>query len=450
MNIELQKTGELTATLKIDLSPVDYEEKVNKVLKDYQRKAQMPGFRPGKVPFSLTKKMYGQAATADEINKLLSDALENYIKDNNLQLLGNPLPNTDKTQEVDWNNQNELSFYFDLGLAPSFEVNLSSEVDVPLYNIEPTDKMASDYLVDIRNRQGETIDVDIVEKNDFVKGDFIELNQDGIEKQEGIKSSGSINTSLLKAEQAVSLFTGLTVGTTVKVNPARITENVNEIATMLGVKTEQAEGLNSDFSFTITGINRMKPAEMNEEFFDKIFPGEEIKTEEQILDRIKIEISKSFATESERKFLNDTIEKLISKANITLPDEFVKRWLVETNQEKLTVEDVERDFSEYARSLRWQLIENKLVIEHGILVSDEEVKDVFRGYFRRPGSVDMDEETKNRIDSIAESFMKNKEDASRIKNQLFETKLIALLKEKIQPIQANLSYEEFIKLASSK
>lgn len=450
MNIELQKTGELTATLKIDLSPVDYEEKVNKVLKDYQRKAQMPGFRPGKVPFSLTKKMYGQAATADEINKLLSDALENYIKDNNLQLLGNPLPNTDKTQEVDWTNQNELSFYFDLGLAPSFEVNLSSEVDVPLYNIEPTDKMASDYLVDIRNRQGETIDVDIVEKNDFVKGDFIELNQDGIEKPEGIKSSGSINTSLLKAEQVVSSFTGLTVGTTVTVNPAKITENVNEIATMLGVKTEQAEGLNSDFSFTITGINRMKPAEMNEEFFDKIFPGEEIKTEEQMLDRIKIEISKSFATESERKFLNDTIEKLISKANITLPDEFVKRWLVETNQEKLTVEDVERDFSDYARSLRWQLIENKLVTEHGIFVSDEEVKDVFRGYFRRPGSVDMDEETKNRIDSIAESFMKNKEDASRIKNQLFETKLIALLKEKIQPIQANLSYEEFIKLASSK
>lgn len=450
MNIELQKTGELTATLKIDLSPVDYEEKVNKVLKDYQRKAQMPGFRPGKVPFSLTKKMYGQAATADEINKLLSDALENYIKENSIQLLGNPLPNTERTPEVDWTQDHELSFYFDLGLAPSFEVKLSPEVAIPLYNIEPTDKMATDYLVDIRNRQGETIDVDAVEKNDFVKGDFVELNPDGSEKSEGIKSSGSINTNLLKNEQAFSLLSGLTVGTAITINPAEISENVNEMATMLGIKPEQAEGSNSDFSFTITGINRIMPAEMNEEFFDKIFPGEEIKTEEQMLERIKKEISKSFATESERKFLNDTIEKLILDANITLPDEFVKRWLIETNQEKLSPEDVERDYSEYARSLRWQLIENKLVTEHGIFVSDEEVKDVFRGYFRRPGSEEMDEETRNRIDSIAESFMKNKEDASRIKNQLFETKLIALLKEKIQPIQANLSYEEFVKLASQK
>lgn len=355
MNIELQKTGDLTATLKIDLTNADYQENVTKVLKDYQRKAQMPGFRPGKVPFGLTKKMYGQAATADEINKLLSDALDNYIRENNLQLLGNPIANTEKTEQVDFAEATDMSFYFDMAMAPSFEVTLSPELSIPYYLIEASDKMATDYLADIRQKQGEM--------------------------------------------------------------------------------TESGE---------------MTPAELNEEFFEKIFPGEEIKTEEAMLERIKKEASQSFGTESDRKFFNDALEAIINAANITLPDDFVKRWLVETNTEKLTAEDVERDYDGYSRSLRWQLIENKLVTEYNIGISEEEVKDVFRGYFRRPGSGEMDEEMKARIDSIADSFMKNKEDAGRIRNQLFEKKLIDLIKEKVQPKQENLSYEEFVKLASTK
>lgn len=450
MNIELQKTGDLTATLKIDLTNADYQENVNKVLKEYQRKAQMPGFRPGKVPFGLTKKMYGQAATADEINKLLSDALDNYIKENDLQLLGNPLANTEKTEQVDFAEAGDMSFYFDLAMAPSFEVTLSPELNIPYYNVEASDKMATDYLADIRQRQGEMTDVETVEKNDVVKGDFVELNEDGSVKDDGLKTSGMINTALLKDEAVIDSLNGLQVGSTLVLNPSDITESNADKATMLGIEPEYANDINSSFNFTITSISRMIPAELNEEFFEKIFPGEEIKTEEDMLARIKKEASQSFGTESDRKFFNDALEAIINSANITLPDEFVKRWLVETNPDKLTAEDVERDYDGYSRSLRWQLIENKLVTEHNIGVSEEEVKDVFRGYFRRPGSEEMDEETKARIDSIADSFMKNKEDAGRIRNQLFEKKLIDLIKEKVQPKQENLSYEEFVKLASTK
>lgn len=357
MNIEFQKTGDLTATLKIDLTSADYEENVNKVLKDYQKKAQMPGFRPGKVPFGLTKKMYGQAVTADEINKLLSEALDGYIRDNKLQLLGNPLANTEKTQQVDFAEANDMSFYFDLAMSPEFAFELTPELSVPYYNISATDKMATDYLADLQKRHGE------------------------MSEEEGAEP---------------------------------------------------------------------KPAELNEEFFEKIFPGEGIKTEAEIIERIKKEADQSFVGESERKFFNDAIEAIIAKANIPLPDEFVKRWLVETNPDKLTAEDVERDYEGYGRSLRWQLIENRILTENNIFVSEDEVKDVFRGYFRRPGVDELDEETKNRIDSIADSFMKNKEEVGRIRNQLIERKLIDLMKEKLQPKQENLTYEDFVKLASTK
>lgn len=450
MNIELQKTGDLTATLKIDLTTSDYEEKVNKVLRDYQKKAQMPGFRPGKVPFGLTKKMYGQAATADEINKLLSEALDNYIRDNNLSLLGNPLANTEQTEQVDFAAASDMSFYFDLALTPSFEVNLGPELNVTYSNITASDKMATDYLADIRMRQGEMSEAEKVEKNDLIKGDFIELNDDGSVKEDGLTTSGTINTALLKDEETLYALIGAGVGNMITVNPSKITENDTEKATMLGITPEAAEATDSSFNFTITAINRMLPAEMNEEFFEKIFPGEEIKSEEEMLERIKKEANQSFSGESDRKFFNDAIEAIIEKANITLPDDFVKRWLVETNPDKLTAEDVERDYEGYSRSLRWQLIENRIITEHQVGISEEEIKDVFRGYFRRPGSEELDEETKKRIDGIADSFMKNKEDVGRIRNQLFEKKLIDLLKEKLQPKQENLSYEEFVKLASTK
>ncbi len=450
MNIELQKTGDLTATLKIDLQTSDYEENVNKVLRDYQRKAQMPGFRPGKVPFGLTKKMYGQAATADEINKLLSDALDNYIKENNIQLLGNPLANTEKTEQFDFSTAQNMSFYFDLAYSPSFEVKLSPDLGVTYYKITASDKMATDYMADIRQRQGEMTEVDKVEKNDLIKGDFIELNEDGSIKENGLATSGTINTATIKDEEILNSLIGSTAGSVIKVDTGKYTVTNDEKATMLGVTAEVAADASSVYNFTITAINRMIPAEMNEEFYEKIFPGAEIKSEAEMLEKIKQEANQSFVAESDRKFFNDALEALIESSNIALPDEFVKRWLVETNPDKLTAEDVERDYEGYGRSLRWQLIENRLVTEHNIGVSDEEVKDVFRGYFRRPGSEEMDEETKMRIDGIADSFMKNKEDAGRIRNQLFEKKLIDLLKDKIQAKEENLSYEDFLKMASSK
>lgn len=446
MNIELQKTGELTATVKIDLSPADYEEKVLKVLKDYQRKAQMPGFRPGKVPFGLTKKMYGQAVTADEINKLLGESLDSFIREQNLDLLGNPLANTGKTPQIDFSEPAEMSFYFDLGLSPQFELKLDGKSGIIYHRIEVSDKIASKYMDDLRRRNGTLTDVEVSEKGDLLKGDFAELDADGNVKPEGIISNGSVNPELFKDETIQALFGGVKVGDVVKFNPMQASGNATDVAAMLGISKEQAETLNTEFNFTVTGISRMIPAEMNAEFFEKIYPGVEIADESSLLEQIKKDAAGSFVGESDKKFFNDAIKYLIESSAIELPDDFLKRWLVDVNQDKLSAEEVERNYDDYARSMRWQLIENRMIREHNIQVSEEEIRDVFRNYFQRPGSAEMDEDMKKRIDGIVDSFMKNKEDVRRINDQLFEQKILAFLKEKIQPEEQSISYEDFAKL----
>ncbi|GAP43020.1 trigger factor [Lentimicrobium saccharophilum] len=446
MNIELQKTGELTATVKIDLSPADYEEKVLKVLKDYQRKAQMPGFRPGKVPFGLTKKMYGQAVTADEINKLLGESLDSFIREQNLDLLGNPLANTEKTPQIDFTEPAEMSFYFDLGLSPQFELKLDGKSGVIYHRIEVSDEIARKYMDDLRRRNGTLTDVEVSEKGDMLKGDFAELDTDGTVKPEGITSNGSVNPELFKDEAIQALFTGVKNGDVVKFNPMQASGNATDVAAMLGISKEQAETLNAEFNYTVTGISRMIPAEMNAEFFEKIYPGVEIADEAALLEQIKKDAAGSFVGESDKKFFNDAIKYLIESSAIELPDEFLKRWLVDVNQDKLTAEEVEKNYEDYARSMRWQLIENRMIREHNIQVSEEEIRDVFRSYFQRPGSAEMDEDMKKRIDGIVDSFMKNKEDVRRINDQLFEQKILAFLKEKIQPKEQTISYEDFAKL----
>ncbi|HCT70417.1 MAG TPA: trigger factor [Bacteroidales bacterium] len=446
MNIELQKTGELTATVKIDLSPADYEEKVLKVLKDYQRKAQMPGFRPGKVPFGLTKKMYGQAVTADEINKLLGESLDSFIREQNLDLLGNPLANTGKTPQIDFSEPAEMSFYFDLGLSPQFELKLDGKSGIIYHRIEVSDEIARKYMDDLRRRNGTLTDVEVSEKGDLLKGDFAELDADGNVKPEGIISNGSVNPELFKDETIQALFGGVKVGDVVKFNPMQASGNATDVAAMLGISKEQAETLNAEFNFTVTGISRMIPAEMNAEFFEKIYPGVEIADEAALLEQIKKDAAGSFVGESDKKFFNDAIKYLIESSAIELPDEFLKRWLVDVNQDKLTAEEVEKNYDDYARSMRWQLIENRMIREHNIQVSEEEIRDVFRSYFQRPGSAEMDEDMKMRIDGIVDSFMKNKEDVRRINDQLFEQKILTFLKEKIQPEEQAISYEDFAKL----
>ncbi|MBV2247059.1 MAG: trigger factor [Lentimicrobium sp.] len=441
MNIELQQKEEQLASLKLDIAPEDYQEKVTQKLKEYQRKASMPGFRPGKVPFSLTRKMYGPAVKAEIINNLIDESVNNYIRENNLNILGQPIPGADEVQAQDWQQDEAMTFTFDLGLAPEFEVNLENLKDINYYQLEITDEVAEKYLEDARTREANWKETGQSVKGDMIKGRIIDPEPElEVEIETARFDEDEV---LIKPFIGVSKGDEITIEASEKLTAERVAE-------MLLLKDEEVQPYLNGFKILVDSVMHKEPATLDEDFFDKMYPGESITNKEDLIARIKKDASQSLQRESDQQFFNDTIGALIEQTNISLPDSFLKRWLIEVNQEKMTPEFVEENYADYARSMRWQMIENRLIRDNNIGVETDEVKNVFRSYFQRPGSTEPDEETLQRIDSVVESFMKNEEEVRRISDQIFNTKLVSLFKEKVKPIEKPLTQEEFAKLREEK
>lgn len=443
MNITKEESGDLTAIIKIELAKDDYEQKVKTVLKDYQRKANIPGFRPGKVPFGMVNKMYGKAVLAEEVNKLISDSLNKYIVDEKLDILGYPLPNTEKTTELDFDTQEKFDFYFDIGLSPEFEINLDDKFKVKYYNIKADEDVVKKYLADLRNRNGKTSKPEVSEESDILIGDFEELNP----KQEALKGSAQLKLESIKSKTALKNFVGVKIGDQIKFDPAKTLKSEIEVAALLGLTADKADAFKSEIQFTITEINRIEPAELNEEFFKMVYPQDKIENEEQLKARIKKDAEVSFQAESDRLFMNNAVEMLIDKANISVPDDFLKRWLLESNEGKVTPEQLEVQYDSYIKSLKWQLIESKLVKGNDIEVKEEDVRNHIKGYFMNmtlPESEDNDD----RLNDIVNSVMQNKEEVKKIYDQLYDKKLLDFFKENIKQTKKEVSYEEFVKLAT--
>jgi FKBP-type peptidyl-prolyl cis-trans isomerase (trigger factor) len=358
MNITQEASGELTATVKIEITKDDYQEQVNKVLRDYQRNANMSGFRPGKVPMGMIRKMYGKAVLAEEINKIISENLNNYLTENEIKTLGHPLPNEDKQQQIDFDKQDTLEFFFDIGLQPELNIEISDKVKVNYHKIKVDDKSIDKYIEDLRMKNGKAVNMD------------------------------------------------------------------------------EATG----------GEPKVEPAELNEEFYAAIFPGQEIKEEKVFREKLAEQLEIGFGNESDRLFMRDVADKLIDTSGIALPDEFMKRWLSESGEAQVNPEDIESHYDEYARALKWQLIESKIVKDHGIQVTPDDVREQIMSYFQTPG--EMDEETRKRLNEIADSIMQNQEEVKRIYDQLLDNRMRDLLKSTVKMRNKEVSYDEFIKLAT--
>ena len=447
MNITKESTGDLTATIKIELKEDDYQEQVKKVLKDYQRKANIPGFRAGKVPFGMINKMYGKAVMAEEINKVVSDSLNQFIVDEKLDILGYPLPNTEKSETIDFDNQKEFEFFFDIGLSPEFEIALNDKVKANYYEIKADEEIVNKYLDDLRSRHGEISNPEVVEEGDTVKGELVELDEEKNPKENGFNRTSAFALSTIKLKTELKKFMGKKVGGELIFNPMKATKSAIDTATMLGISTEEAEKIDSNFSYTITEITRRKPAELTPEFFKIIYPQDKIENEEQLKERIKKDAEISFVAESDRQFMNNAVEKLVEMAKIDLPDEFMKRWILENGQGKMTEEQIESQYDSYSNSLKWQLIEAKLVKEHSIKVSEEDVRNQIKSYFSSMQEK-QDEETEKRMDEIVNSIMQNREETKRIYDQLYDKKLLDLFKENIKQVKKSVTYDEFVKLAT--
>ena len=449
MKITQESTGELTATIKIEVSPADYNDQVNKILKDYQRKANIPGFRPGKVPFGMVKKMYGSSVFADELNKLLGESLNNYITENKIEILGQPLANDERTPEFDGDEEKDLEFYFDLGLMPEFNFEFSDKTAVDYFKIKVDETMVDNYVADICRRNGKMIDAEVSAAGDSLKGEFVELDAENNVLDNGHTCTNSFSTDQVLDEKEKARFAGLKAGDSIDFNPAKAIENVTNLSTLLDLDKESAAQMQSDFRFTLQEISRMDPAPIDQVLFDLVYPDSGITTAEAFREKIRGEAAVAFEADTDKLFVNNAVKQLIRDAQITLPDAFMKRWLLDNNQGKLTPEAVDEEYDRFAESMKWQLIENRIIRDHNLVVTDAEIKNFIKGYFK-PGNSkeEIDPETEKRFDTIADTIMKNKEEVRKINDKLYEQKLNDLMKSTLKLVDKEISYEEFINLAS--
>lgn len=450
MNITKENTGKLTATIKIEISPEDYQEVVTKNLKEYQRKTNIPGFRPGKIPFGMVKKMYGKAVMADEVNKILTDKLSGYLTEEKLDILGNPLPNKEKTKTALFEDGEILEFYFDLGLSPDFLLNLGSELEVDYYQIRVDDKMVDGYIEDTRKRNGNYTHPEVAGEADRLSGEAMELKADGLAAEGAEPKKIFFSLDKVKDKKVKAKLIALKKEEVIPFKPLELFETVEEAAKQLNLPEDALPNPDQKFSFKLTEITHMEPAELNTGFYAKVYPGETITTEEDFRERVRKDAVASFSGETDKLLFRDITKSLMDHTGMDLPDEFLKRWLYEHEGNKMSQEEIIQQFPAFAKSMKWQLIENRIIKEHEITVTEEEIRGYIHSYMLRQVSQEfVDPEMAKKYESIVDAFMQNSEQVQKINDQLFNAKLMGLMKEKVTLKPVEISYEEFIKLVSS-
>ncbi|MDG1849702.1 MAG: trigger factor [Flavobacteriales bacterium] len=448
MNISKENIDSLNAVLKIELSAADYQERVETVLADYRKTADMPGFRKGKVPAGVVKKRYGIPVKVEEINKILSDSVTKYIVDEKLDILGNPLPK--ESEQIDWERQEEFVFEYELGLAPTFEVNISKKNKLDLYKIKADKAMIDRYAEDIAKRYGKMSSPEKVEEKDLVYGTFQELDAEGSAVEGGITNQASVSLDAVKTKKLKNEFIGSEKGAVIVLDPKKSFENDTDAAAMLNIDKEAYAGLKAKFSFTIDNISRMEPAELNTELYDKIYGEGVVKNEKEFREKITAESENMFVGEADRKFQNDAVDYLLEKTSFDLPEEFLKRWMQTVSEKPVTLDEIEKDFEGYKKSLKWQIIENKIAKENEISVSREEAvaetKKLITAQMAQYGQLSPEEE---QLEQYAQQVLANKEEEKNIYDRLFSSKMTAFFKSSFKVNEKEISYEKFVKLVQA-
>jgi trigger factor len=447
MNIERQNIDEVNVVLTINIAKSDYQDKMAQTLKDYRKKANVPGFRPGMVPTSLLKKMYGKAILVDEVNKAVSDGLYNYIKDNKMEVLGEPLPSKDQP-ENDFSDENDYTFKFDVALAPEFNISLTAKDKMKFYEITPDEKMIEGQIKSYTGRFGTYEQVDVVEADDMVKGNIVEMSGKK-EKEDGVKVENAVLTAAyMKDEKIKKQFIGAKKGDSIVFNPSKAYDgNEAELASLLRIKKEDVNGFSSDVKITIEGITRYKEAEINQELFDKAFGKDAVKSEEEFKAKITDGLKENLAVESQFKFADD-VKALIAKKmdKLTFPVDFLKRWVLETN-EKMTAEELDKNFDQMLSDLKWQLAKDKIAKENEVKIEQADIenyaKKVAKMQFAQYGMMNTPEDI---LENYSKDMLKNKDTARNIFERVSEEKVIEAVKNKVAVENKSVTIEEFNKL----
>ncbi len=447
MNITQENTDKLNAILNVKVERADYAERVDKVLKDYRRQAKVDGFRPGKVPMGIIKKMYHTPVLVDEVNKLVSESLFNYLQENNVSILGEPLPHKEEDKKFDFENDTEFEFKFDLGLAPEFSLEVTAKDKVPYYKIKVDKKQQDEYKDSLLQRFGEFKAVDKAGNDELIKGSLVKVDKDGNEVENGIRVDGiSMSLEMMKDDDQRVLFSGAAGGDQVVFDVKKAFPNDTELASLLRIEKEEVAMLEGTFKCFIDEVNKFEKAVLGTEFYDKVYGEGEVKTEEEFTRRVTEEIAENYERESEYRFMVDAREALIKKAKIDLPVEFLKRWMVETN-EQITEEQVAQDFDKYEDDFRWQLIKESLLKQQDIKVSEEEALEAAKGMalnqYMQYGISNVPDEY---LVNYAKEMMSKPEESRKFYEQKGEEKLISYIKSTVKLDEKEVSSEKFRKL----
>jgi trigger factor len=446
-----ENVDNLNADLIVKINREDYAAKLKASLEKYRKTAKIPGFRPGNVPMGIIEKQYGKSLLAEELNKLANDGIYNFIKENKLEILGNPIPKENVQVKGDFSAPDEFEFTFEIGLSPTIDMTKAMNGKYDYTTIKVDDKLISQQIEDLRRRYGKLISTEIAGEKDMVLGKFQELNDDKSIKTDGISNATTISLEFLKDETVSQLLVGKKVNETFELAPSKVAKDSKDMASLLGVSEEIANEITSNFNFTITEIKKMAMADLNSDLYAKLFQEGEVDSEESLKARVKKDMEQMFSKDSDKLLTRSVFNSIMEQTNVEFPSDFLKRWIRMTNEKPLTEEDINAEFDAYLKSLKWQLIQTKIFKDNNIKLDQEEVieytKNLLIGNYAQYGMPAPDDKE---LAETAIRLLQNKEQANGIYDQLAEQKLTDFFKSMVSLVAKPVSYDEFVEIANKK
>ena len=436
MNITRENIDALNAVVKVDIEKGDYVDKVEKILSDYRKTANIPGFRKGHVPMGMVKKQYGKAVLVDEVNKLLQDALHKYLTEEKLDVLGNPLPKAQ--DDLDW-DADDFSFEFELGLTPEFDVKLKGKKAITHYNIIADDKMIDDQIVNIQKQYGKIVSKNEVEEADEITGTFVN-------EEKEINNTTTLTLDKLKGKVNAKKFIGAKVGDVITLKTKGLFSDDHDLMNYLKVPHDDAHGLAIEVDFTITEVNSRELADLDQELFDKLFGKGNVTSVTELKNKIKEDAEKQFVQQSDQKLLNDVTEYLVEDTKFELPAEFLQKWIQTAGEEPLDEVQAKEEYEKSEKAMRYQLIESKLIVDNKLQINFDDLKayshEMIKGQMAQFGQMNPSEKE---LEDIAARILSNQDEVKRMSEQLMSQKLLNLYKTEANVKTKEITYDDFVK-----
>lgn len=447
MNITQNNIDALNAEISIQLDKTDYADNVEKALKKYRKTAQLPGFRAGQVPMSLIKQRFGKSILAEEINQVLQRSLHQFISENKLNVLGSPMPKADSREVANWENPDQFTFFYELGLAPEVQLVLDNKLTFTHIEAEVDDALVTRQVRDFAKRFGKMSEADTCGAEDMLLVSIVEVDGNQQPVAGGISSEGNVFVEFIKDAETKGKLVGLKKEDNAVVNPHHLAENHNDLAKLLGITHEAVHHLEGQVQITVKGISRMEPAELNQELFDRMYGPGVVNNEEELRTKVREGLQDQFAQDAKWMFARNVKRQLSQDVSLHLPDSFLKRWIQATNEKPISDEQLEYEYPMYAGQLRWTLIENHLIQSNDIKVTHEDVKSKVKesiaANFAQYG-IPVDDEN---LEEYAKNTMSKNEEIRKVYEQLFEERLMQIIREKCTIENKVVTFDEFVHAA---